>query len=120
MEARGIPGKSGIIATLLTEHKQGRGYVRQMDQAIKSMATGNNAAFKAATGSSKEYATLLRKHIKKETNIAFPMADRVFTKSDNEELSKKFEEIEHDRIGPGKHEEYLKFIDKLEAGMKIK
>jgi hemerythrin-like domain-containing protein len=119
MEAHGIPGKTGIIAVMLAEHEQGRGLVRQIDEAIKRIAT-DRVAFETAIGSALEYTKLLRQHINKETNIAFPMADGVFTEDDNRDLLEKFEEIEHERIGPGKHEGYLRLIDELETAMNIK
>ena len=114
IEAHGISGKTGIIAVMLAEHEQGRGYVHQIEEASKHIVT-DQAAFKAAIRSSMEYTRLLRQHIDKETNSVFPMADGVFNNTDNQELLEKFEEIERERIGPGKHEEYLKLIEELEA-----
>jgi hemerythrin-like domain-containing protein len=61
-----------------------------------------------------DYSELLRQHIDKEDNILYQMADQVLTPADQQELRAKFEEIERERIGAGKHDEYVKLIDDLE------
>jgi hemerythrin-like domain-containing protein len=45
-------------------------------------------------------------HIDKENNVLFPMADRLLPDDDAAKMIVRFEEIERDRVGPGKHEAY--------------
>jgi hemerythrin-like domain-containing protein len=57
---------------------------------------------------------LLSKHIPKEDNILYPMANQILTKEDQEELAKGFEEVEENVMGPGAHERYHHMIDEWE------
>ncbi len=62
-------------------------------------------------------AELLRQHIDKEDNILYRMADQVLTTTDQQELLSKFEKVERERIGAGKHEGYVKLVEDLEREM---
>jgi len=117
MEKRGIPRQAGPIGVMLTEHDQGRAYVRGMDEAGKRFASGDKTSLKAALDNARGYAELLRQHIDKEDNILYQMADQVLTTTDQEELLSRFEEVERERIGAGKHEEYVKLVEDLEREM---
>jgi hemerythrin-like domain-containing protein len=56
---------------------------------------------------------LLRNHIEKENNLLFVMADARLSKEKQNELFEGVEEIEEERIGKGKHEEFHGFLEKL-------
>ena len=43
------------------------------------------------------------------------MADQVLTDEDQKDLLEKFEEVEREQIGVGKHEEFLKLVEDLES-----
>ncbi len=45
------------------------------------------------------------------------MADQVLTTTDQKELLSRFQEVERERIGAGKHEEYVKLVEDLEREM---
>jgi hemerythrin-like domain-containing protein len=120
MEKRGIPRQAGPIAVMLTEHDQGRAYVREMDEAGQQFASGDKTALRVALDNARGYAKLLRQHIDKEDNILYQMADRVLTTADQQELLSKFEEVERERIGAGKHEEYVKLVEDLEREMGLR
>ncbi len=65
------------------------------------------------------YASLLDQHIFKEDNILYPMGDQVLSEKDNQELLEKFEGIEKNITGEGKHEYYLQVIASLEKKLGI-
>ena len=44
------------------------------------------------------YAKLLRRHIQKEDNVLYPMADRVLTGQDQQALAEAFEKVEAQEI----------------------
>ena len=119
MEKRGIPGQDGPIGMMLVEHDRGRLYVRQMEEASNRLASGDIAALSAAVENAVGYSQLLRQHIYKEDNILYKIADQVLTASDDKELMAKFEEVERERMGPGKHAEYLKLVEELEREVGI-
>ncbi|MEW6034778.1 MAG: hemerythrin domain-containing protein [Chloroflexota bacterium] len=114
MERRGIPREGGPIGVMLVEHEQGRAYVKGMQEAGQRLAKGDRAALKEATGNARGYSRLLNQHIDKEDNILYAMADQVLSTTDQQELMAKFEEVERERIGPGKHHEYVKLVEDLE------
>ena len=61
----------------------------------------------------KRYVALLINHIHKENNILVPMADRVLDSQLDAEIAEKFEKLEEEEIGEGKHEEYHRLLKQL-------
>lgn len=120
MEKHGISRQAGPIGVMLMEHEQGRAFVRGMDEATQRFASGDRTALKAALDNAQGYAELLRQHIDKEDNILYQMADQVLTPADQQELLLKFEKVEQERIGVGKHEEYAKLVEDLEREMGLR
>ena len=120
MEKHGIPGQDGPIGVMLVEHDRGRAYIREVDEASKRIATGDGSAVKIAVKNAVGYAELLRDHIYKEDNILYNMADQVLSSAEQAELLGKFEEVEMERLGPGKHAEYVKLVENMEDELGIK
>lgn len=120
MEKHGIPGQDGPIGVMLVEHDRGRAYIREVDRASKLIASGDASAVRIAVQNAMGYSGLLRDHIYKEDNILYHMADQVLTAAEQEALLKKFEEVEMERIGPGKHAEYMKLVEDLEREVGVK
>jgi len=119
MGERGFPMKSGPIAVMLMEHEQGRHFVRGLAEALAKYEKGDKELKDAIVKNARGYAELLNQHIYKENNILFPMGDKVLSQSDNNVLLEKFEKIEREIIGEGKHEYYLQMIDELEKELGI-
>ena len=115
MEEAGIPKKGGPIGVMLTEHDIGRGYVKGMSEAIAKYKAGDRKASSEIVRNARSYIALLNQHIDKEDNILYPMADMHLSEGKQEELLEEFEKVERERIGAGKHEEFHKLLDHLEA-----
>jgi hemerythrin-like domain-containing protein len=96
----GFPKESGPVAVMLSEHVEGRAFIRGMEQAMEK-GTDLAAFGKAAAG----YTLLLRGHIEKENNVLFPMAERALDGKRLEEIHRQFEEHEEKVIGHGRHEQ---------------
>lgn len=120
IEKHGIPRQGGPLGVMLAEHDQGRAYVRGLDDAGQRLAKGDGAALKDAAKNARGYADLLSQHINKEDNILYVMADRVLTAAEQQDLVKKFEQVERERIGAGKRLEYVKLLEDLERELGIK
>ena len=114
MEARGVSRQGGPLYVMLTEHEQGRAYVKAMAGAIDGYEGGDEPAGRILVENARGYADLLRDHIMKEDNILYPIADRVLTSTDQQELEQRFEQIETELMGPGVHEGYHDLLDRLE------
>jgi hemerythrin-like domain-containing protein len=114
MEARGVPRQGGPLAVMLHEHDEGRAYVGAIAGAIDAYEGGDQAAARTIAENARGYVELLRQHIMKEDNVLFPMADRVLSPDDQQELAARFDQIETEVMGPGVHERYHKLLDDLE------
>ena len=104
----GIPEKGGPIGVMLSEHVQGRNFIKEMDHA-----TASGPDYKAFAGAARHYSSLLENHIQKENNVLFPMAEKTLDKAQLEQLYKSFEEHEEKVIGHGRHEELHQMLKEL-------
>ncbi len=102
---RGIPKEGGPIGVMLREHDQGRGYIAQMTKALE---TDDAKAYGTAA---KLYADLLFRHIEKENDILFKMADQVLDGEMQQLMSEQFERFEQQVIGHGVHEQLHAMIE---------
>lgn len=113
MVEAGVPKDKGAIKFTLMEHVEGRGYVKGMSEAFDKLKNGDRQAPGKIDENAKNYITLLIKHIDKEDNILFPLADKVLSQAKQTELEEGFEKLEVDRIGLGKHEEFHQLLHQL-------
>jgi hemerythrin-like domain-containing protein len=115
MEKAGIPKEGGALGVMLAEHGDGRNYALKMKEAVAEYkAQGAEAALKFIENA-RNYIGLLSRHIDKEDNVLYPMADEALSKNKQKELFEEFERIEIDRIGSGTHERFHILLDYLRA-----
>jgi hemerythrin-like domain-containing protein len=114
MEETGVPSQGGPIGVMLSEHAQGREYVRLMKQAAEKYAAGDRKAGGQFAENARRYASLLSQHIHKEDNILYPIADARLSAETQTALEKGFERVEEEIVGAGKHEEYHRLLEELE------
>lgn len=112
MMERGVSGEVGPIAVMLREHEDGRAHIRKIAALSGNKHDRRNSEelIKHLRG----YVALLSQHIQKEDNILYPLADRILTPGDQEELAKGFERVEDEVMGPGVHERYHNMIEEWE------
>jgi hemerythrin-like domain-containing protein len=103
-----------LINELLGEHKTGRDYIRGMKESFQQFAPGSADAIHIAVNA-EGYIRLLTEHIRKENDLLFPVADRELSAALKDEIFEKFEILERDVIGEGKHEEYHGWLKELKA-----
>ena len=113
MGKKGIPHQGGPIGVMLYEHKQGRAFIKGMNDALVAYENGNQESVKDLIASSEGYIQLLRDHIEKENNILFMMADQVLTESEQSQIFDEFEKLEEEKIGLGKHAAYHQLLNEL-------
>lgn len=112
MMERGISGEVGPIAVMMREHQDGRAHVRKLAGLTRDGYS--DAQRKAIIRIGRAYIDLLSKHIQKEDNVLYPLADEILEKEDKEELEKGFEDVEEKVMGPGVHERYHHMIEEWE------
>lgn len=115
MESAGFPRQGGPTGVMLKEHDEGRGYVRELTEAVAQYKEGNLAASARILLSARSYIALLDQHIEKENEVLFPMADTHLSEEKQRELSAGFERIETERVGAGKHEEFHQLLHNLKG-----
>jgi hemerythrin-like domain-containing protein len=113
MEEKGFSREQGPTGVMLREHDEGRYHVHGMSKAVERVATGDITAQAEFIEHARAFSVLLRQHILKEDQCLFPMADRVFSATDQNALARSFAEVEHDDLGPGVHEKYVEIADQL-------
>jgi hemerythrin-like domain-containing protein len=96
----GVPQAGGPLQALLEDHVQGRQWIRQMQASLEPALDA--AAFAAAA---RGYRELLQAHIRQENEVLFPIAQRVLTPAQLEELAQGFDAHEAQVIGGGRHEQ---------------
>jgi len=113
LEAAGIPREGGPIGVMLTEHSEGRKLIARLNAAVAAYEAGQTSAAGEVHKAAGEYISLLNQHIDKEGDILFAMAEGRITAAEDDQLVERFEELERERIGVGKHEEFHAMIDQL-------
>jgi hemerythrin-like domain-containing protein len=114
LEKRGVKREGGPIGVMLAEHETGRGLVREMSNSLERLRSGDQNASDGIREIAIGYRNLLRAHIHKENTVLFPMADRLLSDDIGGKIVARFEEIELNRVGPGKHEAYHDMLHRLE------
>lgn len=112
MMERGVSGEVGPIAVMMREHQDGRAHVKSLDKLSKEKMSKTTR--EGLIKSSRAYVDLLSKHIQKEDNVLYPLANQILDKEDQKELEKGFEEVEEKVMGPGVHEKYHHMIEEWE------
>lgn len=113
MNEKGFPREGGPIAVMLMEHEEGRGYTRALAEAIDKYSAGDTGARKAIAENGRSYSDLLSQHIPKEDGILYMMADNMLSDSFQEELLKKFELVEKEKLGDGGWQKYADLVERL-------
>ena len=98
LERKGVPRQGGPLGCMLGEHEEGRAFVGMMKQNTKESARGNEAARRAWTGAARGYAQLLRKHISKENEILFQIAEHILSNEEQAELELQFAQAQAQKL----------------------
>ncbi len=112
---KGFPKESGPIAVMLHEHTIGRSYIKDLGNHFELYDAGNESELFRVADDMNKYIGLLTSHIQKENQILFPMADRALPEEVQNELFARYEKLEEEVIGVGRHEEFHKLLKNLKS-----
>jgi hemerythrin-like domain-containing protein len=115
LEKVGIPKAGGPIGVMLYEHDQMRGYVKGLAEAVDRYGAGEVARRGEIIRHASEYAATLRRHIEKENQILFRLAEMRLGPDKEQELAERFEVMEVEKIGAGTHEPLHALLERLEG-----
>lgn len=107
---KGIPSEDGPVGQMLSEHTLGRELVKAMAENIEEAGTGNKDSLWKFTDAANRYINLLKAHIQKEDSVLFPMANKILSEEDQENLQKAFKTVESEHMGTGTHEKYISIV----------
>lgn len=116
MIQRGMPREQGPIAVMLVEHEEGRAHVRRISEISSSELSKRNML--EMVEHIRSYVRLLYAHIQKEDAVLYPMADKMFSKKDQEDLERAFKKVEESVTGSGAHERYHRMVESWERSLK--
>ncbi|MCX6923604.1 MAG: hemerythrin domain-containing protein [Verrucomicrobia bacterium] len=92
---RGVPPQGCPIGGLNHEHEKGRALLRALADQAPANAQGKPGAKEALLETLRGIVDLYQNHIWKEDAMVFPMADKVLTAADQEELTEKFADVDN-------------------------
>lgn len=117
LEARGVPPSGCPVGALEDEHKQGRVLCSQLAEAVAELkAHGLTAAKESLTNALRALVALYPSHLWKEDYLLIPMAEKLLSHEDQEELVKNFDEVEAG-IEAGYHERLEVFPATIERAV---
>jgi len=79
MMGHGFPMMTGPLAVILAEHEKVRAHTRVMRDAAEALDRGDRAAAARVEAAARECVALLRRHMAKEEQALFPMAESAIT-----------------------------------------
>ncbi len=100
---------------MTAEHELGRRLIREIAAATLAYTAGELGARQRWSSAARGYANLLPQHIAKENNVLFPMAERLLTQTEQQELAAAFDKVEEEKLGAGTHERLHALMEKLLA-----
>ena len=113
VEAAGGTEERSLIGEMLAEHEESRRYLGALSASVEGYRQRDEEATKALIDNARCYAAALGRHISKEEQIIFPVADRLLFDRDQSELTDKFDRVESEHIGIGAHERYDQIVESL-------
>lgn len=112
MEEKGVPKTGCPLGALRAEHEKGRKMVTALQEAADAYAAGRQNVVENLRTAISDIRQLYPNHIWKEDEMAFPMAQRLFTKNELRQLKIDFDKAEKE-FGRD-HEQYMAFADEME------
>ncbi len=105
---------SGPVQGMLIEHDWGRGFVRDLEAALKAYKEGNRDVKVDIIANAMGYANLLEKHIFKEDNMLFKYAEKNLREETMNKLDRQFKEYEESNDHIQTKEKYIRLVEELE------
>ena len=99
---------------MLAEHEMGRSLIQKMAESAEIYG-GSAEAGPCWARAARAYVALLRAHIHKENNVLFVLADALLTDTEQAVLTRGFQKMEEEKMGPGTHERLHALMDRLTA-----
>jgi hemerythrin-like domain-containing protein len=113
MVEHGFPREVGPIPVMLHEHDLGRSLVGVLDGLAQQSTTWSQQDRGTLAQTVREFSTLLRRHIQKEDQVLYPMADVRLPESAKEEIFRRFQAFEEQQTSSGEQQRLRALGDAL-------
>jgi hemerythrin-like domain-containing protein len=113
LEKKGVPMRGCPLGILVAEHQKGRALVSDLAKAAEAHTTEIPLARESLVKTLRALTDLYPNHIWKEEYLAFPMADKILSAKEQDDLYEKFELVEKE-IGLDVHQRFEQFAEQLE------
>jgi hemerythrin-like domain-containing protein len=109
----GLPRDSGMVAVILAEHEEGHRLSQRLRQATERLQSGDIRARDQVVLSALGYVSLIRRHIKKEDEVLFPMIEKMILPIQQEQMLAALDLFEREENGAEVEEKYYGLADRL-------
>jgi hemerythrin-like domain-containing protein len=112
LERIGVPTRGCPLGILIHEHEKGRTLVTELAEAAEAYVKGNPSAKASLAESLRGLTDLYPNHIWKEEYLLFPMANKILSSEQQNELQEEFETVEQ-AIGKDVHQRFEQVADNI-------
>jgi hemerythrin-like domain-containing protein len=109
----GLSKDSVPITDMLEEHEQGRKLTQRLRQVTERFQGGDNRARDLVIQCCTEYVNLIHRHISNEEKVLFPIAEKLITTDQQDQLIKAFDRFQPEECGEEFHVKYYGMANRL-------
>jgi hemerythrin-like domain-containing protein len=113
-ELKKNPQNLPLLNQLLGEHMSGRDLIRGMGESLPNYLPGSAHAVHIAVNMD-AYISLLARHINLENGKLFSLVEKEFPQKMMDDLAERFERLEREVIGVGRHEEFHRWLEEFKG-----
>lgn len=99
---------------MLVEHDLGRLHIKELEEAISKVRSGDSEAKLDVIANAVGYANLLNRHIDKEDEVAYKFARRVLNEETLDKVNTECEAYEDQMKSNGVQDKYIKLLKNME------
>ena len=110
LESADLPRETGPIGVMIAEHNTSKVNSDALGQAVAEYKKNDATVIPKIVESSSNYVELMTRHINRENNMLFPLADARLSDDEQGMLALKFDAVEQEEMGS---EKCVQFIESL-------
>jgi len=113
LESAGISRNGGPIGCMLHEHEQARALIGMIANNLDAAVPGEEGAAQNVRRAVRSYIALLRRHIFKEDNVLFEMADQALGPQEQQLMRDAFYRADGSNGCSSRHQQYVGLAEEL-------
>jgi len=113
LQAKGLAEHDSLTGDLVAEHALGRFHLDALEQALAGAVAGEPEATRCFGEHARDYTRMLRRHMRREDDFLFPMADIAMSSGEREAVLTAFDEVDREARFRGLPERCRQTADRL-------